>query len=642
VLLFPYMYYKILALGFSVLIASALFGATTSAADSTGYCRAGKDAIVDLPWPGGYGQIRPMTDGFKASTVSFRIRIPNDVPDSVLRKTASDFSTLGFMKVAEKSGAQRTDQMTSLSQVPCDFNHNPIITSIGDTSPGLYYGISKTLPTNSIASSGIVLRPGQTYYLNVSHDLTGYGPMPETLAGSTVTNRTTCASQFGGCDILVDFMIPGGGAGYPYRTPSSFSAVDSNQPLFPLLACHIIYGVSNLGSAQMSTSNMDLFQNANGSVTAASCPGPQAVQAVINQQALQSTGSVSSSPSAGSASTNLTNLVASNSAEATAIIQALAKKEANNGVVVSVGPNGVSTTIDGVTFSASTAIELAAKYYQYLQSAQGVSSGAPAGGTNAGNTLATSLSVNLAPGDYNPTDQVRLLQAFLNSEVAATLTLNGFFNDQTQVGVIKLQNKYASQTYQKAGLTTATGFVGQYTRDLINSKLGAAPSGSGSGSSGAVVTNYCTGADQIINVPWPASGQVRPATTGFKDQTIAFKITVPSTFSPALNINHLGFMRIAEVANSPVVGREVTVSRNPCDFQSGNYFISGLQTNDTAPGVNYSVNNPNGFVPAGGQFNLQSGDTIYFNVRNISGSGAKSCSFASCNVLFDFATPNRY
>jgi hypothetical protein len=153
--------------------------------------------------------------------------------------------------------------------------------------------------------------------------------------------------------------------------------------------------------------------------------------------------------------------------------------------------------------------------------------------------------------------------------------------------------------------------------------------------------NFCQGADTIINLPWPASGQVRPSTNGFGNQKIAFKITVPPSFTPALNINHVGFARIAEVPGTAATSRDITVSVNACDFQSGNYLANGIGSGDTAPGTNFTVNNPNGYFAVGATFNINSGDTFYVNVRNAN-NGNPSCPFASCDVLFDFASPNRY
>jgi hypothetical protein len=152
--------------------------------------------------------------------------------------------------------------------------------------------------------------------------------------------------------------------------------------------------------------------------------------------------------------------------------------------------------------------------------------------------------------------------------------------------------------------------------------------------------NFCTGSDQIITVGWPALGQVRPATSGFGNNTIAFKITVPFTFSPVLDISHLGVGRVIEVPGTPVTSRDFTVSKNACDFRSETYLYDAIGYGDTAPATNYTVNNPN-FFAVGGDFNVQSGDTFYVNVRNAN-NGVPSCPSASCNVLFDFATPNRY
>ena len=142
-------------------------------------------------------------------------------------------------------------------------------------------------------------------------------------------------------------------------------------------------------------------------------------------------------------------------------------------------------------------------------------------------------------------------------------------------------------------------------------------------------------------MPWPATGQVRPSTRGFANQRIAFAITIPNNFSPALNINHTGFMRTAEVPGSQTTFREITVSKSPCDFQSGTYLYNGIGNADTAPSVGYTVNNPNGFFLVGASFNAQSGETIYFNIRNVF-NGAPSCGSSTCDILFDFATPNRY
>lgn len=151
----------------------------------------------------------------------------------------------------------------------------------------------------------------------------------------------------------------------------------------------------------------------------------------------------------------------------------------------------------------------------------------------------------------------------------------------------------------------------------------------------------CTGSDTQIAVGWPSSGQGKQNTSGFNNQRIAFRVQIPSTFSPALNINHLGFMRLVEVPGATVTGRDYTISRNACDFTKAGSLFYGVGLGDTAPYVSFSVNNPQGYLAAGAMLNFNSGDTIYFNVRNYNDTNP-TCPYSSCDISIDFATPNRY
>ena len=152
--------------------------------------------------------------------------------------------------------------------------------------------------------------------------------------------------------------------------------------------------------------------------------------------------------------------------------------------------------------------------------------------------------------------------------------------------------------------------------------------------------NYCTGADAITILGWPAGGQSRVNTNGLLNGTESWKLVIPFNFSPPLNINHTGYFSIAEVPGQPVTGRDVTVSKNSCDFTSGNYLYNGIGGGTTAY-IPFTVNNPGGYQATGAKFNAQSGDTIYIHVRNAN-SGVPSCSAVSCDVFMDFAAPNRY
>jgi hypothetical protein len=161
-------------------------------------------------------------------------------------------------------------------------------------------------------------------------------------------------------------------------------------------------------------------------------------------------------------------------------------------------------------------------------------------------------------------------------------------------------------------------------------------------------TSYCQPGDQVDNIPWPPSGQTRRSSNGFVNRVYSVSFTVPATFNPPLNINHLGFVRVIEIPGQPVVPREFTVSKSACDFHAGpgGYMLDNFGAGENSLAINFTVNNPTGYQLAGAYVNFQSGDTIYVSVRNYNynnGSPTPTCpSGGTCDIYFDFATPNRY
>lgn len=161
-------------------------------------------------------------------------------------------------------------------------------------------------------------------------------------------------------------------------------------------------------------------------------------------------------------------------------------------------------------------------------------------------------------------------------------------------------------------------------------------------------TSYCAGSDQLVDLPWPASGQVRPSTNGFTNQVYSFRVTIPYTFSPSLDITHLGFIRFAEKPGTNPTSRGITLSTSACDFHTakGGYLFDNFGVEDAAPSIAFTVNNPGGYQGLGAGANFQSGDVIYINIRNYNynnGSLTLTCAPGNnCDVLLDFATPNRY
>ncbi|MDB5244304.1 MAG: hypothetical protein JWN18_174 [Parcubacteria group bacterium] len=689
----------------------------------TGYCRPGKDAIVDMPWPGfGYrSQVRPLTNGFNNSTISFRIVVPPlsstipaakyQLPKDALVSSGETFlrgEKSGFIHIAETPGSQTTMHITNISKIPCDLYHSAITAAgEGGTAPSLNFGLWDRPGYGTQASNfPLMFHPGEVLYVNVTHDTTGYGTIPIQPSYQSITNMRTCDG--GGCDILFDFAIPQAGTYAPDVQPNGSQwPEDSKAPGWPIFSeaynrahpvgtCSIRYGVDNAGHATIGAIDQGQHTTTGDNILSSKCYLDSLLAEIARQKAAVGfTGgnTLGGTPigtvpiaSGGTTSTGLSftfggQTIRLTNEAAIGIIQSLAQNAGvSSGLTIQQGNAGTSATIGGQTFTGTSNADLAAKYLAYLVSQQTVSSGAINTIINNASNALSALTSNLAPGDYNPADQVTTLQTFLNRELQINLPITGFFGDQTLTSVKTLQTKYASQTYLKAGLSAPTGFVGPYTRELINSKLGLTANTTGTTPTVSTSQNFCTGSDQIISVPWPASGQVRPTTSGFLDQTLAFKITVPSTFTPPLNINHLGFIHIAEV-EGPVAGEEVTISKNACDFQTGNYITSSLGASaGIEPGFNFTVNNPNSVQAHQANLNINAGDTLYVNVRNqISGHptcrtpitnlgsiengqacvgseapGTSVCASGYCSpktskcvpyicdVLFDFATPNRY
>jgi hypothetical protein len=133
-----------------------------------------------------------------------------------------------------------------------------------------------------------------------------------------------------------------------------------------------------------------------------------------------------------------------------------------------------------------------------------------------------------------------------------------------------LRQRYApsANTSYSATPSNSTG-AGSTISTTLNINTGSVGNGGGG-------TNFCVGSDSIINVSWPQGGQVRPTTNGFGNQRLAFRITVPSSFSPALNVNHLALLTWSKY-RARTSFREFTVSKIPVISSPANICM-------TAPG----------------------------------------------------------
>lgn len=132
------------------------------------------------------------------------------------------------------------------------------------------------------------------------------------------------------------------------------------------------------------------------------------------------------------------------------------------------------------------------------------------------------------------------------------------------------------------------------------------------------------GNTQFILIPIP----VYPWTVTYYDAALRRNITRTITSNP----NSLGFIRITEEPGQDFVARDLIVWNS-----AGQELIRKVGTGNTSPDTNFTVNNPTGFRNAGGDFNVQGGDTLRVAIRNPNwGPGVRS------RMYVDIAYPHRY
>jgi hypothetical protein len=56
-------------------------------------------------------------------------------------------------------------------------------------------------------------------------------------------------------------------------------------------------------------------------------------------------------------------------------------------------------------------------------------------------------------------------------------------------------------------------------------------------------TNYCVPGDQLRDLVYPPTGgQLKSSTQGMRNSVVSFRVVIPFTFNPPLNINHTGYV----------------------------------------------------------------------------------------------------
>jgi hypothetical protein len=272
----------------------------------------------------------------------------------------------------------------------------------------------------------------------------------------------------------------------------------------------------------------------------------------------------------------------------------------------------------------------------------------PSNSIGTGSAVSTTVYVGSqpvqtsAPGNcfvtQSPNTATATVTAGTNVALSVTCSTGNAPTSCSWSGGIASTSCFVNVTPQSTTTYSVTASNSGGAAAAVSSTVNIGGTTSGGGNPGV---DMCNSGDLRYTINWPSSGQVRLTTSGFGNQRAAFKITVPTTFSPALNTSHLGVISMSEIPGTPTTPREITVSKNSCDFSSGTYIYNGMGFAPVSPSVAFTVNNPTGYFSVGASFNLNAGEVYYVNVRN-SSFGVPACGYSACDLLLDFATPNRY
>ncbi|HEX6826437.1 MAG TPA: hypothetical protein VF077_08990 [Nitrospiraceae bacterium] len=140
----------------------------------------------------------------------------------------------------------------------------------------------------------------------------------------------------------------------------------------------------------------------------------------------------------------------------------------------------------------------------------------------------------------------------------------------------------------------------------------------------------------LINVNWPVppAGQVRPTVPPNVANTtnpIRMSSKLPTAPPTGTKPTHTGFARIAEVPGGGAMPRRMQAWVNGVlKFDTG-------EDGNSAPGLNFTCGNPNGYQAIGAQYNVQPGDWHDIVVYSYTWQAGQNASF-----LYDLGVPERY
>lgn len=135
---------------------------------------------------------------------------------------------------------------------------------------------------------------------------------------------------------------------------------------------------------------------------------------------------------------------------------------------------------------------------------------------------------------------------------------------------------------------------------------------------------------QVFNVAWPISGQVRKQSGNQQNKQFKYVIQIPSTLQVP-KPNQMGFCRTTEWPGAQYEAKQMLIYVNGVlKFDTG-------QNGDTAPSINFCINNPLGWRNVGANFNIQVGELLEVVIQCYNWQFPENA-----DTLFDFASPTRY
>ena len=182
---------------------------------------------------------------------------------------------------------------------------------------------------------------------------------------------------------------------------------------------------------------------------------------------------------------------------------------------------------------------------------------------------------------------------------------------------------------------TVNGDAGTDSKSVV--QAGTSTGGGTGGSPPPGTPISCPGYSKtiVLDLAWGAPGSAAPrmTTSGFgNDAIVVARFTTPATTAAGV----FATISSGEWGDQPTA-RTAALSTTACDFSSPNPLgkYATLNAGQQTPSVVYAVGGTSRVYAI-----LQPSTTYYFNIKNVNGAGAPSCTSSTCNMFVELQKPN--